>query len=92
MDWGLITRGTGPLSYVFQIGDQISSKHASQLPNRAHHQDLSEQRIDRLFDDVTIQPEPEQTIQPDSERLVKGTVPELNKHDLAPDVVAAHES
>ena len=66
---GVILRRTGPLSYDGQVGDHISSKHSSQLlPNRAHHQDLSDQLLDQLYDDAFVQPEPEQHILPEPER------------------------
>ena len=68
---GVISRRTGPLSYDVQVGDQISSKHSSQLlPNRAHHQDLSDQQLDQLYDDASVQPEPEQNMQPEPERNI----------------------
>ena len=52
---GVITRRTGPLSYDVQVGDQISSKHSAQLlPNRTHHQDLSDQQLDHLYDDAEV--------------------------------------
>ena len=64
----VISQRTGPLSYDVQVGVQISSKHSSQLlPNRAHHQDLSDQQLDQLYDDASVQPEPERNMQPESE-------------------------
>ena len=61
---GVISRRIGPLSYEVQVGDQISSKHSSQLlPNRAHHQDLLDQQLDQLYDDAEVRPDPKPNIQ-----------------------------
>ena len=70
---GVITRRTGPLSYDVQVADQISSKYSTQLrPNRAHHQDLSDQQLDQLYDDAEVRPEPELIMQAPLPQVTQG--------------------
>ena len=76
----MISRQTGPLSYDVQVGDQISSKHSSQLlPNRAYHQDLSDQQLDQLYDDTEVRPEPEPNMQAPLSQVTQAKLPEAPK-------------
>ena len=57
---GVTSTRTKPLSYVVQVGDQISSTNQSQLfPNQENHQDLSNLQLEQLYDDAEVRPEPE---------------------------------
>ena len=77
---GVISRQTGPLSYDVQVGDQISSTHLTQLlPSRAHHQDLSNQQLDQLYDDAEVRPEPETNMQAPLPQVTQSKIPEAPK-------------
>jgi len=55
---GVVLRKAGPLSYEVQVGDQVQSRHVSQLLlNQSEHRDVSDEQKQLQFD--ISEPEPQ---------------------------------
>ena len=81
---GIIAKQTGPLSYQVQIGNQLASRHASQLlPNLSGLQDLSEGQIEERLDDTFLPTvEPPVTYKPKVTQSPASLDPTLKVPDL----------
>ena len=66
--------------YDVQVGDHISLTHLSQLlPNQEHHQDLSDQQLDQLYDAAEVRFEPQPNMQAPLPQVTQAKIPEASK-------------